>query len=1501
MGLYIKHFIILPNRNRRPTHPTRWYRSSNIMRALLRLLTGYPSYSLLVQPQANQRPNPQQHPPPTVDTDNLTIRHCVQTLLILSIITNNNRAHRHLQIPHLPHRKRHSHRSHAYAWFPPLDRIHQLLRALHGNGKKTHQPTATDEHKEQEYDVQRIVDSKHTAEGDTLYLVKWTGYPDSANTWQTPDDLQNAKEKITTYHSKHPHKPKPPSFRHIDTILASRYTDGTEEIQYLIKWAHCDHLENSWHPQKELINAKDKIADFHAHNREAAKPKHMRKVPRLGPRESRVADTAHRIISYFYNSGPDRQQEEPDSPPKEAPRRTNTDASNLLEQLKNNLNSPLRATNGEAPFFEELTSLPPPEQYLTHLVPICAKIHLFSRRLATLPPAKRWTPEIKHGWVQARGIMAFYLRDAIDAYQDKRDPLALLNAVLNLLALPGHYLMRAHNLKPPSGTVNLELPDKTIIPLIFGNSPTKPPRTSSIPAQDIARTSPADILAMRAAKHMRNDRMPRATQSLVSNGTAPPTLETANILTNMHLDYQQPLQLHGVKGRQILTSEKKGAQALRASAGTAGSIDTFGWADDMHLVDRNFNSAPNAPLLIDQIGRLIALCTNADIPPAVAFVLTCGSLTALNKVSQEEQAKLTREGKQPKIRPINNGTQIVKKTFRIGAATPSALRVKEQLKPIQLGLGTKAGPETLALIARAAYKAGIPILTDDCVNGFNAASRQHMLDAVDEVWPEANALFNCFYSQHSPVFYSYRDPDNTPTLRVILSKEGSRMGCTWGSLAFDILVHHFIHKPLIAEFPNVHIKALTDDTPSLHPFTGTTDEDWQRHYEGIFDYRQRFCQLLAIIGLSLHPEKTMLLLPPNAPTPIFKPGKELVYSYDGAELAGAPIGSAHFISSYLQSKFTRIYQKILKICTLAHIDPQTTMHILTKCASVTPSYLQRVVHTAAILPFCQVFDQHMQKARDACMNIPNVSSPSTSDERLERAISMQTLPVEYGGTSQTPTTTTAPLAAISAFLAARTDPLLKPLLHLLKDDIAFSYQTLYDLLGIKSIPPTHPLARLMPIDADTAIKGLHSTPPQHLIKFDCRIQACAVPLIMYRQRMRIRLECARAILSNNFTNTLTIEDATHVLAITSRSQNSRIFVANLWFEHNRIPQLLFVTYYRYHFNLPQLLRGPATTLNDSQVRPCALQHDSDQFICPTGAHAFGCPSAYGARTIAHNSVRDCIVSFANEILLLHAKSEPPTTATLLHEYSKAETHLLFPKKKTPANTALINELNACRRVLKEKKDLTGDEINALQQNIDRILQEPKDDAKCITLDVLLTDPQKQETWWIDVARIHPTVKTRIKDAADWFANEAEAERRNLEVGTNNPYKGSSSAPVHEYVDFKFKHYALMRLLASRQVKRGMRKFNPTFLAGIISHTGEFSKGVFDIVELIANNAKKLTTITPSLDGLTPARVSAEIRTRFKDALATCNAIGVANAFLDAGIPKSGQVRSNQVEPTDVPY
>mmetsp|Transcript_15509 Transcript_15509/g.30469 ORF Transcript_15509/g.30469 Transcript_15509/m.30469 type:complete len:576 (-) Transcript_15509:308-2035(-) len=53
---------------------------------------------------------------------------------------------------------------------------------------------------EQEFEVEKIITSRKAKKGNGLeYLVKWKGYPDSENTWQPEDSLDNALELLTSY------------------------------------------------------------------------------------------------------------------------------------------------------------------------------------------------------------------------------------------------------------------------------------------------------------------------------------------------------------------------------------------------------------------------------------------------------------------------------------------------------------------------------------------------------------------------------------------------------------------------------------------------------------------------------------------------------------------------------------------------------------------------------------------------------------------------------------------------------------------------------------------------------------------------------------------------------------------------------------------------------------------------------------------------------------------------------------------------------------------------------------------------------------------------------------------------------------------------------------------------------------------------------------------------------------------------------------------------------
>jgi hypothetical protein len=73
------------------------------------------------------------------------------------------------------------------------------------------EPTDTDqeplipdnpEYYQEEYEVEKILKHDKLPDGTLRFLVKWVGYPHSQNTWQTAEDLANAKDLLDQYLSK---------------------------------------------------------------------------------------------------------------------------------------------------------------------------------------------------------------------------------------------------------------------------------------------------------------------------------------------------------------------------------------------------------------------------------------------------------------------------------------------------------------------------------------------------------------------------------------------------------------------------------------------------------------------------------------------------------------------------------------------------------------------------------------------------------------------------------------------------------------------------------------------------------------------------------------------------------------------------------------------------------------------------------------------------------------------------------------------------------------------------------------------------------------------------------------------------------------------------------------------------------------------------------------------------------------------------------------------------
>jgi hypothetical protein len=61
---------------------------------------------------------------------------------------------------------------------------------------------------QEEYEVEEILNSRHTSSGALEYKVHWVGYP--TPTWEAAEDVQRSKRLLAQYHARNPGRPREP-------------------------------------------------------------------------------------------------------------------------------------------------------------------------------------------------------------------------------------------------------------------------------------------------------------------------------------------------------------------------------------------------------------------------------------------------------------------------------------------------------------------------------------------------------------------------------------------------------------------------------------------------------------------------------------------------------------------------------------------------------------------------------------------------------------------------------------------------------------------------------------------------------------------------------------------------------------------------------------------------------------------------------------------------------------------------------------------------------------------------------------------------------------------------------------------------------------------------------------------------------------------------------------------------------------------------------------------
>jgi hypothetical protein len=1150
------------------------------------------------------------------------------------------------------------------------------------------------------------------------------------------------------------------------------------------------------------------------------------------------------------------------------------------------------------------------------LTPLCAELYVRSRPLAKLGPSFLWSKQLQE--IVRNGMIALFynLDDSMDAFERSGYVAALpfTKAIMHLCAFPVECILPATRLTPASGDLIIEYPDGGRITISLGPGP----RTDS-PAATLSRGEPLqhNDLANTAggvcpevkgcAAMLTMGRSRAARQILLSNGAAPRTKETADIMTDMHPDYgegcsRRPLATDGSHDIGHL-SHKKACKMINNKAGVLEeSIDPLGWATNYMLLVRGLKHVNGRRTPIQTLARLQQMLMGKArfIPDAAAFLLTVGALAALSKVPASRNEELRRQGLKPKIRPVNVGNTFMKGAYQLMRTAPSAKAANESTRPIQKGNGVSSGGEKIVATARAAYESGRILHTDDCINGFNALKRSAVMDGVLAKHPKAHAIFHKYYGIISVVFFMYVDADGNRIVRAIESREGTRMGCPNGGDGFCQTAGGFVFEPMQELYPRVQHEAQVDDC--LKIWTGPQDRTdvvaWETFYDEIATYIADFDRHANPIGIERNIGKGKIVVPPDAPLPrcaTRSNGITINVVKDGMMVSGAPVGTPEYIQAAAEEKLAEAARKLNSIRLFGQEYPGMGIKMLMECGNVLLDYFTKNTPCEPTWEVIERFDQEVVNTLKGILVLSTATFPECSDKRMDRAIQMARLSVNVAGCQLTPLTVKGPAGFLAMLIAVSEAKGLRPMRKALSHMAGAAYKRVCDHLLIPFIHPGHALSSFLPATADAITRGPFAA---QTLRSSTKlgVQGAIVGKIMEKRKV----DFMKQLSADLDTKVVSRSDFIHISGVIARSQVTRVLRAPAWDKHCRVDALDLRAYFLYHFNLPQPLLWEAVGDGSKDYGVSACRSHSikkgDRFLLDAcGDHVCSCPGGHRARYGTHTGVCRAIFLMAEEAGCL-TKMEP-STATLMG-LSELECKLKFPPKANAAREKLQQDVVNTDAMLLLAPSVSPTARSVLRQMRANYIRKLKDlaeeEGKGLRLDLDIQFPDEGRRVgtqiWGDVTVVHSSSSTRKKDSLSFFKDEAAATITAAQGGGANPYDAVPSPAVREATKGKQKKYAAMMQLAAKQTDEKQRVAVPLMFPLVLTHMGEIGPELIRLIEFFATLLKRRAAEglvpQPVLLGRTPADFSARFRARCKDRLMAALVRGWGRQLRSVGFPRS---------------
>ena len=1251
----------------------------------------------------------------------------------------------------------------------------------------------------------------------------------------------------------------------VEGILGERGDENNKE--YLIKWKW---FPPSWEPANNVIG------NVHLETWKAAKSSFTssRSAKQKPSRKSKKAQQQQERI---------RQKR----------------AADLLKEMEELENAPFNYNESILPTLlgkdpqinVNLANVPSNfEECKQSLLPLILRLHMAAEGLNSLPPASRWCTALKNDWSEALLTFTPQLEAAIFQYEQYNDEAALLRAVLDYIALPSQVLLTYTNIKQKTGRFTMEIPHLNDVntferyTLYIGDEdasldeasqpPPSPPPSNPSPPIAIA-VGEDDRIFKQMKHHVKQGDARSAQKAMQSHGRAASNNRTADVMSKMHPDYgrEAPCEVQNT-GKHIQLDREDCNRAVKNNALKENkAADAFGWKT-------NWLSLVTGDKQVTRtFAKLYQLVAKANLPEAVNFILTTGKLIALNKVPSAENEERLKQNKDPLARPVNVPGDLINKAFSRALNSKSGRRAKLSVGPEQK-FADKHGLLKSTQQVAAAYKEGKIIQTTDFKNAFNAANRQELLDSLVDIWPEAADMLRSYYATESLVLYPYWE-NGQRVIRVIWSKEGCKMGCPLGTLAFVAAQHAHIVKGFQEQYPEdvVELLAIVDDITKCWTTSVSTPEEVEALGQRIFAAQELMKKLSSQIHLELVPEKCKVLVPPDFPADLSSGvWKDLNATRDGITVNGTPMGTDDHVRDVCRDKLDRAILFIGKVGDLGELDPQMASRVLRLSCNFAFDFTVQSIHHDIIKDIIHEFDSAIIAQQLALVTVNTHVAPI--DDIGLQSVQQSLLETDLlnGGFGLTPLELRAPSRFWGTVATMAKDRILGPKRPLFEDEINRTAQALKTLTG-KNPEDTAYLSNWVP---DEPYEAITTDFTKHL-NTSKSVSGNLVKLLLKVRRERLIVQLAVHPEELGMSGNKYISDRVRFLSILLRSQVSRVLNVDLRDQHMRVDATSFRNFFSCLLGLqPTHKLGPYDLISqkvETESQRCTFGHkeESVHHFDRHGDHAAACPSGGVNRKSTHDNMNKSIHALFSEAGLT-SKFEPSSTKVLGHSLTKDQCKNYFMKLTgfTKKERALHAEYCKLTKQLLVGKGPDGKKFSKAElQETQQVLQSVKAclpdipdelyDTKGhdLRVDLQVVKPGSGTVDILtDVTCIHPSLPGQQGVQLATALHAYQQIVQNNDVGKDG--ESTPSPAVTKAINKKLNMYRPLVELADLLHSRGVRKHKATFLPLVVTHWGELSSGWFVLARYLHDFVKHSPRYKRQLDGTLPSKAAGIWRKQLMD-------------------------------------